>query len=124
MTRLERLKNLNEKRTKGPWFDVADGSCCLAVATNDYKEHSSEGGFWICRGTHDELEDPSRPEEESENMRFIAEIANAADDLIAVVEAARHIYDHIDYCSTAATFGCDCGVGPLKEALKKLEAQP
>lgn len=66
MNKLEKLKALNEARTKGPW--VKEGHKC--VSTEDQI-------ISVCDG--------------SENTAFITALANEADWLIGCVEALQKI---------------------------------
>lgn len=101
MTKLERLKDLNAKRTKGVWrdwieFRGAKRSNVIALANDPSKSIGSVN---------------------VEDSEFIAELANSADDLLAIVEAAKVLnFDQMQHTVNP------CPVCNFKNALQKFEA--
>ncbi len=88
MNFLDKLKDLNDKRAPGPWnpWFVATGS----------QENAKGEHFPLAHGAgppHEIRDDNDALNKAGADAEFIAFMANHADKLIAVVEAAKRVRD-------------------------------
>ena len=112
---LDLLDEAERAATPGEWFDVGDGCGTPCIATNDWKEHSHEAGYWIAYGLNDETNNPSMAPEQNRNFHLIALMRNNIRALIDIARAAEPFIDDKPQFIGPET------VRQLKEAFSKLK---
>lgn len=114
--KIDDFRKLIEAETPGPWFNISDGCGTSNIATNDYKEHDHESGYWIACGLNDEAGYKSLAPEQNSNMRLIAALRNRASAFADLWHAARECQREMGGPGDYAVWK------KLTEALKALEA--